>query len=86
MLNKFDFEESPMNYKITFFVLAVLAVFAFASVPRAATIRDDAGTTFQNLPLKDTGPSFSSPQETVEPNGDLSSHYPPYYRSEGDGA
>lgn len=35
-----------------------------------------------NVPNQTRGPSFSSPQETMHPNGDRVSHYPPYYHPE----
>jgi hypothetical protein len=34
------------------------------------------------VPLQERGPSFSSPQEKMAPNGDRVGHYPPYYHPE----
>jgi hypothetical protein len=37
------------------------------------------------VPNQQRGPSFSSPQESMAPNGDRVSHYPPYYHPENSG-
>jgi hypothetical protein len=70
-----------MKFRIALIVFAILV--ALASVPIAAMSDDSAKSL--NIPDRDRGPSFSAPQERILSNGDVPSHYPPYFHPEGDG-
>jgi hypothetical protein len=74
-----------MNFKMSFFIFVLIAAIAATALPAAAQ-RNDARGSVSNLPDRDRGPSFSSPPEVILDNGDVASHYPPYYHPEGDGS
>ena len=81
-----------MNIKNLIFAVILAAASAGSSAPAdnpdnqsktAATVRP--APLVGNLPNQDKAPSYSSPQETMDPNGDRVSHYPPYYHPEQSG-
>ena len=72
--------------RFTIIILLFALLVGVVSTSQAWTMydRDSAPSRF-NIPDEDRGPSFSSPQEEILGNGDVASHYPPYYHPEGDG-
>lgn len=75
-------------------ILAVLFGVALAASSQPADDQQDKAKPVQTekrvspvgtVPNQQRGPSFSSPMETMHPNGDRDSHYPPYYRPEPSG-
>ncbi len=73
-----------MNRKMTFFIFVIVAAMVAAALPAGAQRNYDRGTVY-SAPDEDRGPSFSSPTVRELRNGDVPSHYPPYYHPQGDG-
>ncbi len=63
--------------------------FIFAALVLAQDTMQDARKAqppmIGSVPNQERGPSFSSPQEKMAPNGDRVSPYPPYYHPEHSG-
>jgi len=81
-----------MNIKHLILAIVLAAASAVASQPAdnpgnlnrpAETVRP--APLVGSVPNQTRGPSFSSPQETMSPNGDRVGHYPPYYHPEQTG-
>jgi hypothetical protein len=81
-----------MKIKRLIFTILLGAAFAASATPienpdvqnKSAEI-DKKTSTMGHLPVEERGPSFSSPQELMHPNGDRVGHYPPYYRPDPSG-
>lgn len=81
-----------MNVKHLIFtiVLAAASTITSQAVDNPDNRNQSAETIRQvplvgSVPLQERGPSFSSPQEMMAPNGDRQSQYPPYYHPEHTG-
>ena len=71
-----------MNWKS----LAVSIVFAAMVLAQGGgTPAPEKQPLVGKVPNRDRAPAFSSPQESMAPNGDRVSHYPPYYHPEHSG-
>jgi hypothetical protein len=73
-----------MRFKKIFLVIALLVTVVSTAQAWTMYDRDNSPSGF-NIPDQDRGPSFSSPREEILGNGDVASHYPPYYHPQGDG-
>jgi hypothetical protein len=81
-----------MKIKHLIFTVLLAAASAVTSQPAdnpynrnqpAETVRPEP--LVGSVPNQDRGPSFSSPEAPMAPNGDRIGHYPPYYHPEQTG-